>query len=237
MTIRSAVMTIGSIPNRMRDQRQFFTTESLEYFRRNYEGRDLRDLPLVPILDDFLSGVDLDLAGGSILDIGCGAGNNLNRLCRRYGVDRGVGTEPSAATVEILTVSFPELEFYESSSNTLPFATEEFDLVLLRSVLHWVDRNYLLQTVGEAIRVASRYLIVSDFAPSDQYSTVYRHRPEYRTFKVAYRPLVEAAGFMRAAHTLHHWSGDPWNEIETVLYERQALDDAFPLRTPEEFGH
>jgi len=217
------------------DQRKFFTTESLEYFRRNYEGRDLRGVPLVPILEDFLSVAELDLEAGSILDIGCGAANNLHHLHERYGANRGVGTEPSPAMVEILSASFPELEFHESTSNALPFATNEFDLVILRSVLHWIDRNYLLQTIGEAIRVSTRYLLISDYAPPEAYSAVYNHHPEYRTFKMTYRPLVEASGFMQVAHVMRHAEGDTWNEVETILYERSPLDEAFPVRSQDDF--
>ncbi len=130
---------------RVTDQRQFFRTESLEYLRRNFEGKDLRRLPLVPILEDFLAHTPpMDLENGSILDLGCGPGNNLFQLFTRYGAQRGVGTEPSPEAVSILTEAYPELEFYESTTDTLPFSTGEFDLILLRSVLHWVDRNYLV---------------------------------------------------------------------------------------------
>ncbi len=221
---------------RVTDQRQFFRTESLEYLRRNFEGKDLRRLPLVPILEDFLAHTPpMDLENGSILDLGCGPGNNLFQLFTRYGAQRGVGTEPSPEAVSILTEAYPELEFYESTTDTLPFSTGEFDLILLRSVLHWVDRNYLLQTIGEAIRVTARYLIISDFSPSLPYSTEYRHQPEYRTFKVDYGPLVEASGIMEPIHRLRHDDGDEWNAIDTVLFEKKPLDTAFPLRRPDDF--
>jgi SAM-dependent methyltransferase len=218
------------------DQRLFFQGESLEYFRRNYDGRDVRELPLVPILEDFLATADLDIVGGKVLEIGCGAANNLHRLCDRYGAAMGVGTEPSSDTVEILGVIYPEYEFYESSSNNLPFGPKDFDLVVLRSVLHWIDRNYLLQTVGEAIRVTGKYLLVSDFAPSEQYSSVYRHSPAYRTYKMPYRPIIEGSGFMRAVHSMRHDAGHPWTEIETILYERIPLETAFPVRDESDFA-
>jgi hypothetical protein len=53
---------------------------------------------------------------------------------------------------------------------------------------------------------------------------------------MTYRPLVEASGFMQVAHVMRHAEGDPWNEIETVLYERSPLDQAFPVRSQGYFA-
>ncbi len=69
------------------------------------------------------------------------------------------------------------MEFYVSDS-------------ISRSVLHWIDRNYPMQTLGEAIRVTKQYLIVSDFAPHQPYRVIYMHAPQWRTFQMAYQQLI-----------------------------------------------
>ena len=148
---------------------------------------------------------------------------------------RCVGTEPSPEVVFVMSGEFPELEFHDSSSESLPFPTGDFDLVLLRSVLHWIDRNYLLQTLGEAIRVASRYLVISDFAPHRSYAAIYHHAPAYRTYKMDYRRLVEASGFMRCVASFNSNEGDEWRVVRTSLFEKTPLDKAFPVREEADF--
>jgi SAM-dependent methyltransferase len=220
----------------MSEQVEFFHSESREYFVRNFQGKSLREIPLSAYIEPVLRISPIDVEGGALLEIGCGAANNLYHLSRRFKAARAVGTEPSGEVVRWLAQSYPEFEFRESDSRRLPFRTNEFDLVLLRSVLHWVDRNYLLQTLGEAIRVARRFLLMSDFAPEHPYSVVYHHQPDFRTFKSDYRDLVEATGFMRCRASLSFNDRDPWNAMRTSLFEKIPFDEAFPVREKESFG-
>lgn len=217
-----------------RTQVDLFRSESKMYFERNYGTADLRALPLHPHLEDLLSKVSLDLEGGSVLEIGCAAANNLHRLVDRFGMSRAVGTEPSPDVVDALAAAYPEMEFVVSDSRTLPFATGEFDLVIVRGVLSWIDREYLLQALGEVIRVAGGHLIVSDFSPTRPYSTTYHHQPDYRTFKQSYLPVMVASGLVSVVTVLVHDDSDQWSRFETGLYRKRPIDDAFPLRSEEQ---
>ncbi len=220
----------------MQEQPDFFVTESYEYFRRNYGSTDLGSLPMIHFLEDLLAATSIDVDGGAILELGCGAANNLNHLVRRLGAGRGVGTEPSPDTIAILTHAYPELEFVETFAHRLPFASGEFDLVLFRSVLLWVHPDYLLQSIGEALRVSSRYLIINDFTPEgESYSAKYRDHPRFRTYKRSYMPILEASGFVETRRVLIHDADSGWTRTETVLYEKVLLDDAFPLRSSHDF--
>ncbi len=220
----------------MQEQPDFFVTESYEYFRRNYGGADLRSLPMVHFLEDLLVATSINVNGGAILDLGCGAANNLNHLVRRLGAGRGVGTEPSPDTISILAQAYPDLEFVETLAHRLPFDSGEFELVLLRSVLLWVHPDYLLQSIGEALRVSSRYLIINDFTPEgESYSAKYRDHPRFRTYKRSYVPILEASGFVETKRVLVHDADSGWTRTETVLYEKVPLDDAFPLHTSDDF--
>ncbi len=220
----------------MQEQPDFFVTESYEYFRRNYGGAGLGSLPMVHFLEDLLAVTSIDVGGGAILELGCGAANNLNHLVRRLGAGRGVGTEPAPEMIAILTRAHPELEFVESFAHRLPFASGEFELVLFRSVLLWVHPDYLLQSIGEALRVSSRYLIINDFASEGEpYSSRYRDHPRFRTYKRSYIPILEASGFVETQKVLVHDAESGWTRTETVLYEKVPLDDAFPLQTSRDF--
>ena len=212
-----------------------FRDESWNYFQRNHKDKNIREVSPSRQFKSIFTAYPIDLQGLSVLEIGCGSACNLLWLKEQFEIKRAVGTEPSPKVVEKLSFEFPEFEFYRSDSRVLPFGNSEFDLVIFRGVLLWVDRNYIMQSIGEAIRVSSRYLIISDFAPHLPYSTVYHHRPQYRSYKISYQPLVEATGFMRCLGSLYFDDGDEWNACQTSLFRKIDLEEAFPLRSEKDF--
>lgn len=217
-------------------QKEFWKNESYSYLERNYKGKNLREVEPSPRLVRLLQHQPINIEGGSILDIGCGPANNLHHLARKLGAARGVGVEVSEKAVAELAQAFPEYEFIAEDSASLPFSKDEFNLVLLRGVLCWIDRGYIMQTIGEAIRVCAEYLIISDFAPLVPYSTTYHHNPQYRTYKIAYQPLIEATGLMRSLASLSFEDGDEWKVVQATLYRKLSIDEAFPLRRQEDFA-
>jgi len=219
------------------NQVEFFKQESWNYFQRNYHDKNVREAPMGPYLARLLEVFPISIEAGSILDIGCAAGNNLFRLKELLRANRGVGVEPSSLVIEADSKVFPELEFYQSDCSSLPFRSGEFDLVVLVGVLCWVDREYLLQSLGEAIRVTSKYFILGDFAPRSPYSTIYHHQPDYRTYKINLRPIVEAMGSMRFIGSIYTDQKDEWNIMETVLFEKKDLATAFPLKSRQSFDN
>ena len=214
------------------EQIEFFRRESLSFFRRNYDRANLRAREVSPYLAPILDAHPISIEGGAILDVGCGAANNLHHLMRKLRTARGVGTEPNADVVNELRGTFPELGFEVSDTRALPFATGEFDLVVVRQVLCWIDRNYLLQMLGEVLRVSKRYVIISDYAPTRRLSAVYHHAPDFRTYKMCYVPVLEASGVVRCVASLSFDPQDDWLAIQTSLFERIPLDRAFPLVEP-----
>lgn len=211
-------------------QRAFWADESWRFFARNFAGADLRAIPPTSYLVELCDAAPVDLRGARVLDLGCGAANNLRWLGQRLGAPVAVGVEPSPRTVGALGRVYPELTFVAADLAALPFGDGAFDLVVLRSVLHWIDRAYLLHTLGEALRVTSRWLVVSDFAPARPYSVPYRGEPGMRTFKADPRPLLTATGLVRETASLLHHDGDPWNCARTTLWRKLSLDEAYPVR-------
>ena len=208
----------------------FWRDESYRFFERNFHGTDLRGMPPASYVVELLELFPLDLAGARILDVGCGAANNLHFLARQYRARRAVGLEASPDAVAALREAFPEHEFVTGDAASLPFEREAFDLVIVRGVLHWVDRSYLLHALGEALRVCAGYVLLSDFAPLKPYSVAYRHDRRHRTFKAALQPILEASGLVRELGGILHHDGDEWNCMRTTLYRKLPLDEAYPLR-------
>ncbi len=87
------------------------------------------------------------LEGRRILDIGCGIGTFVQRL-REFSADV-YGVDVDQERVRRGTLALPQLAIAVSES--LPFADETFDVVLLHEVLEHVRDDRL--TLGEACRV------------------------------------------------------------------------------------
>ena len=210
------------------DYQIIWKDESYNYFMRNYQNRDLHTIePITRFVSSIeKSGIKI-LPAYKVLEIGCGAGNNLLWLKKKFGVEIH-GTEPSDRLVHLLNTNIPEGNFYYYASHSLPFLKNSYDLVIFRSVLHWIDRDYLLQTLGETIRVTKRYLFVSDFCPQYPYSVIYKHNKSVKTFKMDYQPIIESSGMMKMIFSELENIGDPWSQIKNSIYLKLCLDEAFP---------
>ncbi len=210
------------------EYQEIWENESLEYFKRNYADKDLYKLSPNPHLKSIIekSAINI-LKGGSCLEIGCGAGNNLIWLKKKFNV-KTYGTEPSDKLVALLNKKIYDCSFCCCYSHQLPYKKNNFDLVILRSVLHWVDRNYILQSIGEAIRVSKKYLIVSDFAPIHPYSVKYKHKESLKTFKIDYQYIIESSLLMKMIFCEYANFGDPWKVIKIGIYQKIDIQEAYP---------
>jgi len=134
-----------------------------------------------------------------ILDVGCGNGSFLKYVVDFFGAGKGVGVEPSQEAVDLLKNKYyneDSLEFKAVSSHSLPFESDEFDLVTIWSVLHWVGRNEYLQSLGELIRVSRKYILVMDFVGSRDYKTPYSHKRGFYTYKMDFEIPLLASGIL-----------------------------------------
>lgn len=133
----------------------------------------------------------------SVLDVGCGSGAFLADLTSHLSASVGHGIEPSPRTVKALEEKWSsrdDLKFSSGCGESIEFADGSFELVIAWSVLHWVDRQYFLQFLGELVRVSSRFILVMDFFPSRPYRTPYRHRPDSFTYKTDFvTPLLSTS--------------------------------------------
>ena len=95
------------------------------------------------------------LPGRSALDFGCGLGRNTAPLTELF--ENCVGIDLSNRMVELARTRHKNvagLEFKVLESTTLPFAREQFDLVISLHVLqHQLSREAVIAWVGELIRV------------------------------------------------------------------------------------
>ena len=166
-----------------------------------------------------------------ILDVGCGNGAFLKDMVDCFGAKKGVGLEPSQESVNLLRKKYANeenLEFNKVSAHSLPYKSDEFDLVIIWSVLHWVGRNEYLQALGELIRVSKKYISVMDFVGSREYKVPYSHKRGLYTYKMDFEIPLIASGILKKV------AEERWviNENEHLIPIRE--EDLIPFEEKSE---
>lgn len=105
--------------------------------------REQRQIPSDPLL------LELDLAGKSVLDVGCGTGKDLMHPLFANTAER-CGIDPDEEMIRYGREHYPGIKLSVGSAEALPYADAQFDLVLSRVALHNTD---LPVSLGESIRV------------------------------------------------------------------------------------
>jgi len=151
----------------------------------------------------------LDLAGKTVLDIGCGAGGITAALARDYGAAKVVGIDVEAPVCEAARAQAEKsgvsdrVEIRLVEPGPFPFPDASFEVVFSKdSIIHIPDKAFL---AGEAFRVlkpggwfvASDWLISHDGDPSPEMADYIAK--EALEFGMAsprrYRLALDAAGF------------------------------------------
>ncbi len=183
----------------------FIRSEADRYFERNKSALTSADWSL----DLPLRLIDLyKLQPRSVVEVGAANGFRVATIAERFGA-RVVAVEPSAQAIADGKRRFPDVQFIQSLANEIPLQ-ERFDLAIVNFVLHWVARDTLLKSVAEIDRlvVDGGFLIVGDFAATNQLRVKYHHLPnqEVYTYKQNYAAVFLASGIyhMVAAVTSGH---------------------------------
>jgi SAM-dependent methyltransferase len=133
----------------------------------------------------------------SVLEVGCADGWRLEVIRKATGA-RCYGIDTSCDAIKAGRRMYPELLLRHGRANVLPFASGDFDVVLLPFVLHWVARESLAQVVAEVDRVLvdGGHLLVTDFYPFHGEKVQYHHRKDVEcwTWKQHYEECWEALG-------------------------------------------
>lgn len=155
----------------------------------------------------------------AIIDYGCSTGERLEALCALYGAD-GFGCDPSADAIEAArSRAHPDIDWY---CRGLPeVASRPLDLIVTSFVLHWIDRDNLIDSMAAIDRqlVPGGHLVINDFAT--EADVPYKHRPGVTTFKRLYPEMFTATGlYEQVYHRMHLYHGTNEPCICAVLRRR-----------------
>lgn len=164
--VKSILANLRSILTTIFSFRQNVSKKNLQYYKlqsRRYSKNVNETKPILSFPENLLRFLE-NLNCETILDIGCGDGSELEFLTLRSG-STGHGVEPDRLAVKRLQAKYrnTNMKFLKASATSLKIRDKSFDLVMLSSVLHWIEPNDYLTAISEACRVSNKYLLVMDF--------------------------------------------------------------------------
>jgi ubiquinone/menaquinone biosynthesis C-methylase UbiE len=139
------------------------------YFNRRKEVMDRLLLngnhdPILTVMNQ------LNIIPTRVLEIGCSNGWRLELIKNRHNVEC-LGIDPSDVAIRDGCARFPDIYLYKGMADDLPFADNDFDLVIFGHCLYTCQRSDLFQIASEADRVLhDGYLVLLDFFPDVPYS-------------------------------------------------------------------
>jgi SAM-dependent methyltransferase len=183
----------------MNQDKIFLTNEGNNWYHRNKNALDKAgkiDWPLY-----LLHSIDGVANIGTVIELGCSTGYRLDKIRSTLAPGcRCVGLDASKEAIDAGRTQYPELELYHGLLSDIPLE-QEFDLVIVNFVLHWVDRKTLVKTISEIDRIIKDdgLLILGDFLPDYPQRRRYHHLPDERvfTYKQDYAKIFEQFGTYR----------------------------------------
>ncbi len=164
----------------------FFRGEGDQWFLRNKDalGSARLDPPLY-LVEQY------GLRPKTVLEIGCSNGFRLDALNKQFG-SQAVGVEPSLQAIADGRKKYKKVRFVRGVASKVPLK-EQFDLVIVNYVLHWVSREEFFRALAEIDRLVrpGGHLIIGDFGPDYPTRKPYHHakKGSMYTWKVDYERI------------------------------------------------
>jgi SAM-dependent methyltransferase len=141
---------------------RFVVEASTRHFERLAER--YTELRASPRYDDPLTRAVVDLGclrGRRVLDVGCGPGTVVRRLVGEYGCE-AVGIDASPSMIEAARSQAGGCGVFDvARAEELPFVAESFDAVLMRLVVHHLDRPTAFAETRRVLRSGGRCVITT----------------------------------------------------------------------------
>lgn len=216
----------------------FFKGEGDRWFVRNRDALYENARPDAP-----LTLLELyDLKPKKVLEVGASNGWRLALIAEKYGA-KCIGIEPSAKAVADGNKKFKRIRMKRGRASSITLK-EQFDLVIVNFVLHWVSRKELLKAIAEIDRCVKDggHVIVGDFSPDHPSRVPYHHLPDKKvfTYKQDYAAIFTATALygsvasLTFGHDDHALKSDvPGKDRGIATLLRKSLTDYY---IPDERG-
>jgi ubiquinone/menaquinone biosynthesis C-methylase UbiE len=137
-----------------------------------------------------------DLKPARVLDLGCGAGQELLAFLEKTGAVC-VGVDPAAELGKITADTFAgqrRAVFVRGEGERLPFASESFDVVLCRVALPYMNNRQAIAEIARILKPEG-VLLLKTHAPSFYFGMIRERLKTFSPKQVAYPLICLAASF------------------------------------------
>lgn len=213
----------------------FSQYEGNHYYERNKQVLNTQ-------CDDHIMNVIkfLRLNPKNVAEVGCFNGFRLE-LVRQEFNSKCWGIDASKEAIEAGRKEYPDIELHQGTvAEACP--KRKFDLVICNFVLHWVDREVLLQSVAkiDALVQWGGTVILGDFLPDYQQKRKYHHLPELDvfTYKQDYGKIFISSGLYSEIYRYifnhdHSYGSAGWAPSSQrgmcVVLRKMKNDEYYPL--------
>jgi spore coat polysaccharide biosynthesis protein SpsF len=108
-----------------------------------------------------------ELRPESVLEIGCGAGRNLQWITQRVDDKRVTGVDIDAKALRLLDRDLPGVRGVHAPARDLPVADRSVEFVFALGVLVHQPEETLDRVMSEMVRVSSRYVFCGEYFRRD----------------------------------------------------------------------
>ncbi len=170
----------------------FKREEADRWFERNKEALVPKEDLIIKIIRDYRL---LD-KNSKVLEVGASNGYRLAKIHEEFG-SKVFAIEPSKKAVEDGKSQWSFITFYQTTIAELEDNEHllSFDLIIVNSVFHWIDRGSLLLSVAKIDRLLKwgGHLIVGDFQIPIPTKRSYHHKEGVFTYKQPYKDIFTAS--------------------------------------------
>ena len=204
----------------MEQDKIFLEFEGDNWYERNKKSLEAeKDIPI--LLMEFYG-----IKPTRILEVGASNGYRLARIYEKYGGDVHA-VEPSEKAIEDGKERYPFIKFQRATAENMVYDRQFFDLIIVNSVFHWVDRETLLISIANIDNTLKwgGHIIIGDFQLHCPIKRRYHHikDEEVFTYKLDYKKIFLATGFYKEIATLS------LNHDNKTLTSNTTIDDYFSV--------
>ena len=204
----------------MKQGKIFLGFEGDNWYERNKKTLEAeKDIPI--LLVEFYG-----IKPTRILEVGASNGYRLARIYEKYGCDVHA-VEPSEKAIEDGIEKYPFIKFQRATADDMVYDRQFFDLIIVNSVFHWVDRETLLISIANIDNTLKwgGHIIIGDFQLHCPIKRRYHHikDEEVFTYKLDYKKIFMATGFYKEIATLS------LNHDNKTLTSNTTIDDYFSV--------
>jgi len=161
------------------------------------------------------------LGFGSVLEVGCNVGGNLEWLAPLVTAGSVYGIDINRKAINRLHERLPEVNAVWSPGRELPLRDGWFDLVFTMGVLIHQPEETLPVVMGEMVRCSSRWVLCGEYFADETIEVPY-HGHEGALFKRDYgRIFRESFPELEQVDTGFLGRDEGWDDVTWWLFERR----------------